>query len=187
MLCRSRIPAVSVMFARAIPPDTNTCDISSLKPSLVPCDDPLVSLPDRAVNWVVVLTGGVASAFSGAAARASGREDGISESGAVRSVFGGIGGSALSSTATRERRSLVQAFFIRLGCCDGSTSIAALEGTTGHTTRAVDVPAGGGGGTMFFRGGRPLLQPAEAQSVHFQFAARHLQRDCFAVEHLLVA
>ena len=40
---------------------------------------------------------------------------------------------------------------------------------------------------MFFRGDRPLLQQVEAQSVHFRFDARHSQRDCFAVEHLLVA
>ncbi len=187
MLCRSRIPSVSVMFARAIPSETVTCDASSPEPSSVPTENPSVSIPFRSVDWVVGSTGGVASSFSGSVARVSGGEDGMSEAVASKEGVGGVGGSALSATTTRESMSSVRGFFVRLGCCDGSTSVAASEGTTGHTTRAVVVPSGGGGGRISVRRGRPLLQQVEAQSMHFRFAAQHSQRDCFAVEHLLVA
>ncbi len=52
----------------------------------------------------------------------------------------------------RERRSSELAFFIQLGCCDGSTSVAALDGITGQATSAVE-PVGGGGERSFIRKG----------------------------------
>ncbi len=139
------------------------CNASSLKASLVPCDDPLVSSPDHLVDLVVVSTGGVASLLSGAVACVSGREDGSLESGTWGDGFGGIRGSALLATMARERRLSVQAFFVQLGCCDGSTSVAALEGTTRKTTRDVKEPVGGGGGSGFVHRGQPLLQQVKVQ------------------------